>query len=1134
MHIFHFQYLAAKSSFRRNELHSIRDPDTDQNVMHYALSYQRYDVAKVIIQEGDEELLLSHHNVQYSGLVGQRNAIHILIENNAVDEIVTMVLRQIPLTDKKLKLLRMETTLMIQGQRPRLLSCLHLAAYFGRTSLVSRFIEVGMNVNHLNGKHDTALLWASRWGHTETVKLLIAKGAHVDIDNDKGSTALYWAVRYEHKETVRVLLQKGQADPNKTRKLGLVAPLIVASAYGNSDIASLLLEQPRINVNIRIRGGEMPIHHAASEGYIDIVKMLIAKGAVFDEQDELGDTPLLLAAKNGHIDIVNELIDAGARTDHRNNEGLDIWHHAVQNKSYLLLESLTNTLPVAIESDRQPLCIAASSGGIETIEKLIQIGQDPLSTDLDGNTFLHHAAMTDQFKVIETFHKLVSINLQNKQGNTPLHIACLKGFRNTINSLLEAKARSDLKNKNLETCLHSAAHSKSISSESVSKLVAYTIKNHAWETLNEKDFKGNNCLHIAAKHATPGVIWEYRFVRIKDQDKDGLTPLHEAVRPGEPEALHAVLDIFERMKRDARINEQTFESRETVLHFAAAECHSTCVKRLIDLGADVSDKDCNGDTVLHKTVRACVHDSHNKLRHLSVFDTILDVIVTWWCIKQHITIPDENNSEQATCFRREAILYVTQSILNNNGLSVVDQAFEVASPEILSRLLIMPDVTVFEVTGVHQLDISGLIPRTNQQSDRAASYLKRRLSVTPMLDKANIEMKEIEPNNPPDHIKNLSGIEWLITNKDTSRTAEILDLPSLSILENHLTSMVAWLFAILMVVHITYMAVFTYVGVELQKKLREGGYDLTLKDPEIALLFFFVPLEPLAIIIYFVYTFVRFFVKSDLSRRTQLSRKRGFALVRSIITAYIVRFIYLAYAVLVCAWIVLFTLDYRYQDYFLAAVICVGWLLSIGFTRGIRLVHYFYKLLLNMIVRDVSRFVVVYLFVLMAFGFAFHVLFQVSTLIVNTYETPGDTLFLTFNLMIGMGDLFDGTIADGMGAVGRSDVYIKILYLIYMVLGTVILLNLLIAMMNDSYSMILSQNKTAWRIDSVRLGLEIENSFPASKMFSKVKLHRGCLGKTVLSFIHLFYISLLFCVISRHFISLVSLQNVLHFRTELN
>ncbi|XP_060555490.1 transient receptor potential cation channel subfamily A member 1-like isoform X2 [Ruditapes philippinarum] len=1063
----------------------IRDPITDENVLHYALSRDKKDIVTFLIALEDVDLLISYHGVQRSGMHGRNNALHTLTERHDT-EMAKFLLAKMPSKEKRLELMKLETAVDIQGQRPRLFSCLHLAAYYGHTDLVALYLDQGMDVNHLNGKKDTPLLWAARWGHDETVNLLLDRHADPEVNNDKSSTALYWAIRYEFPKTVSLLLNKGKANPNTKRKLGLIAPIVIAAAYGNVEIMSLLLQHPDINMNVTVPGGETPMHHAAKEGCPAIIEMLIKRGALFDEQDEIGDTPLLLAAKSGHVDIVQELIRKGANVKHRNHEGHDAWYFAMENEDNALLETLVIATRDHEISWRQPLCIAANSGRCDKFQFLLKMNIDPMKADADGNTFLHHAAMSNQSEIIDKFHEIISLNTQNNRGNTPLHIACFRGNTKTIESLIACKAKADVKNKKGETALHVAAYSKHITAEIVRKLVDYTIKTHAWESLNAKDFEGNNALHIAGKFARPEVLWEFRFVPFKDKDKDGLLPLHEAVRPGQPEALEIMLDIFESMQRDARINEQSRKNSETVLHLAADEGHASAVKRLISLGADVAMKDINGNTVLHRLTKHCANDTRYVTRHLEVIDTILENVVKWWCIRNNVPFPEEENQDVLMNHRREAILFLINDIINNEGLSVLDQAFKSGVPEVLSKLLMLDGVTMFERPDKHgfNFDITSLTPKSNDSMQGCCSGGR----VSPLSE------KDIISKTHNTEFEGISGIEWLINYTDKARAAEILDLPPIRLIEQYYRSMVTWTFAALMFFHIIYMSIFTYVGVDLLKKLRKDESAINSSDSETVLMYIVVPIEPAIILIYVLYTLIRYCITGDLGRKSRMSRKEGIRQVVSIIASYLFFAVCIVFALLVFAWIGLFTERYKYQDYFLSAALCIGWLLTISFTRGIRAIHYFYRMLISMIFRDVSRFMIVYLFVILAFGFAFHVLFQISTAISDDYPHPGDTLFLTFNMMIGMGELFDDNFETNMAAAGRTTVYSKVLYLVYIILGTIVLLNLLIAMMNDSYSMILKENQITWRIESVSLGVDIESSFPASQLFSRVKITRGELG----------------------------------------
>ena len=52
--------------------------------------------------------------------------------------------------------------------------------------------------------------------------------------------------------------------------------------------------------------------YAANNGYLEIVKYLIDKGADIDNENRGGDTALVYASENGHFDVVKYLIEKGS------------------------------------------------------------------------------------------------------------------------------------------------------------------------------------------------------------------------------------------------------------------------------------------------------------------------------------------------------------------------------------------------------------------------------------------------------------------------------------------------------------------------------------------------------------------------------------------------------------------------------------------------------------------------------------------------------------------------------------------------------------------------------------------------------------------------------------------------------
>lgn len=1028
------------------------DPINNQTILHFALKMNRIDNVETIIENGSKELLTQLFTLPKT----TRSALHQITELNKLD-LATKFMDRFPTVKEKIEVINPETMIEIEGQRPRTFSAYHLAAFRGFTDLVKLFLDSGINVDSLNVKKDTALLWAARWGHNDTVNFLIERKADVSLENDKKSTALYWAVRYQLIDTVVILLEKGKANPNQTRLLGLVAPIVMASALGNNEIVKVLIDNGA-DVNITIRGGETPLHHAAKEGHMDVVKTLLDRKADLNAQDEKGERSLTLAAQNGHADVVRYLLQRGADMYHKNHFGFDSWYYAMTQHNEIVLTALTehyNDLRSQGKTLKSPLCIAASLGNCPMIKILLKMRVDPEETDLDGNTFIHHAAINNQGNVIKHFHKKVSIDAQNHAKETAMHIACRRGSHDAVLELMEKKAKTNVGNLKGETALHVVASSSKTTPEIARALVEHTIKSHDWESVNATDKEGNNALHIAGLSADPDVLWELRFVRFKDVDKDGNTPLHEAVISGKQEVLETALDIYENMQRDADINTLNKKS-ESVLHLAASAGFSDSITRLVFYGADLTCGDKKGNTVLHRLVEEMAENRGDSAAMERVMETIIFDSVRWWCNRHGILYPGENESLFKQ-LQRKALLSLVNEFTNKQNLSVLGYAYKVGSHKFLNRILTMPDVMMFQKDEDIYFDITHLTPTTNYNLSKFCSCASTK----------------VQHSN--------SHIDLLMTLDAKARASRVLDIPPVRQIERMYTAICAWAYGFFMIIHILYMSAFSYIGVHIASKFRDhvNGTPLLDSDPVLIAAYIIVPLEPIVGLLYVLIDMCR-----NICRRELPTLRMLLALVLVII-----------FSSLVFVWIALISVRNSDQDYVLSVCLCFGWIFSISFTRGFKGIHYFFKMLVNMIMRDVFRFLIFFTFVLLAFSFALHTLFQISTSIVQTYQDPFETIFLSFNMMIGMAELFDGTIEAGMESVGRTATFTKAIYIVYILLSTIILLNLLIAMMNDSYSDILRHQKVTWRVESVQIGIGIENMFPwFPGLFGRIYIQRERIG----------------------------------------
>ena len=134
------------------------------------------------------------------------------------------------------------------------------------------------------------------------VKTIPPRQAQGNINVAPGATPLYRAVRAIDLAAVQLLADRG-ADPSQAIKDGST-PLMAAAGLGAP------------------RGGDEEVTEAGDRNDpIDVMKVLIAKGANVNAANDAGMTPLHYAAQRGSDRIIEFLASQGARFDVKNKQG---------------------------------------------------------------------------------------------------------------------------------------------------------------------------------------------------------------------------------------------------------------------------------------------------------------------------------------------------------------------------------------------------------------------------------------------------------------------------------------------------------------------------------------------------------------------------------------------------------------------------------------------------------------------------------------------------------------------------------------------------------------------------------------------------------------------------------------------
>jgi uncharacterized protein len=163
----------------------------------------------------------------------------------------------------------------------------------------------------------------------EIMKLMIAKGADVNAVDSIGMTALMCAKSGDTR-IIGLLADKG-ANVNARDKGGRS---VLMHCIANADAVRLLIAKGA-NVNAEDASGGTALHDAASGGHLESARMLVAGGArieapceyVYMFPESLGPgvlkkaTPLHLAALNDDIEMVKLLVERGANVNNKTEDG---------------------------------------------------------------------------------------------------------------------------------------------------------------------------------------------------------------------------------------------------------------------------------------------------------------------------------------------------------------------------------------------------------------------------------------------------------------------------------------------------------------------------------------------------------------------------------------------------------------------------------------------------------------------------------------------------------------------------------------------------------------------------------------------------------------------------------------------
>lgn len=181
-----------------------------------------------------------------------------------------------------------------------------------------------------------AMFVAARDGDIGTVKRLVARTPAFATVEYNYTPPIHFAVREGHHEIAELLLEQG-ADPAYRSYPFQESLLTFAEDRGHEDVAELL--RRRLSRRFPLTSGTHAIREAAARGDLEAVEGELARNlALAGASNETGDTPLHQAARNGHLPVVRALLAAGANADAVRGDGYRPVHCALMPNWFFQVE----------------------------------------------------------------------------------------------------------------------------------------------------------------------------------------------------------------------------------------------------------------------------------------------------------------------------------------------------------------------------------------------------------------------------------------------------------------------------------------------------------------------------------------------------------------------------------------------------------------------------------------------------------------------------------------------------------------------------------------------------------------------------------------------------------------------------
>lgn len=505
-----------------------------------------------------------------------------------------------------------------------------------KISLCEILIQHDPSINLDKGRSNglTPLMLAASNGDATMVRWLLRHGSDINLTTLAGEHALFFALFHRHVAATKELLAHDTPPALDVESTYNAFPLGLAVADENTQDDGTFVEMildAGANLEFENKKKETVLAFAVYRGQVEVVRLLLKRGADIHHRDMWHFTPLLRSAHlnpAGITDILRLLIDSGANLEDKQSDNFTALHFAMWeanlDKVRVLLEYRAS---IDIHSPNSngdtPLLVSTRWDRpqiVECLRLLVRAGADVNAQNSKGWCLLMKSSLPAQeASAVHDF--LLSlpetkVDLVAPAGGYPLQVACRTGYMELLHKLLARGSDVNLAVPGFApTALISACVSNSgKTDETVELIVRELVARGADASFMSKNTVGVfNALCAASFQAGVGTI---NFLLdsgapVQQPDPIGRLPIHFAAAHG--------LRNFEVVARAYTGDIMAADNAgKNVLHWAAQFGNLETVKAIFEripgqkIQAAVDCKDVDGWTPLAWAMRPVNLNEHDR------------------------------------------------------------------------------------------------------------------------------------------------------------------------------------------------------------------------------------------------------------------------------------------------------------------------------------------------------------------------------------------------------------------------------------------------------------------------------------------------------------------------------------------